>query len=338
MARAYGVRAPGPDAVGQSAPGTSASGRVRPTREATTAEGRDTTTLVAGEPSSYRRSMTSRRGTPVSIVLILAASLVACGGDDPPEDADAAGTTVEPSTSVAETTPVAPSDGVYDIDGRSVALGCEGRGTRTVVLLAGGIDPSSTWDGLVSDLGDDVLTCRFDAPGVGASDPPADPVTPARRAAALAAVLDAAGVPGPYVLVGHSLGGLTVRQFGIDHPDLLAGAVLLDPTTRTALLSVGPDLVDAGWDMAATQAQVEAAGVWPPVPLTVLSHDPARLDLGSEAVEDLWTAGQVEYTALTPNASQEVVAGAGHYIHEDARPRVVEAIEAQLAALDAGDG
>ncbi len=106
---------------------------------------------------------------------------------------------------------------------------CEGNGSIPVILLAGGTDPHTVWDDLVDALGSDVLTCRFNPPGIGPSDAPSSPTTASERADVLAQTLNAAGLNQPVVLVAHSLGGQTARQFGARHPDMLAGAVLLDP-------------------------------------------------------------------------------------------------------------
>jgi pimeloyl-ACP methyl ester carboxylesterase len=201
-----------------------------------------------------------------------------------------------------------------------------------IVLIAGTDDPIARWDDLVDDMGQQFLVCRFDADGLAAGEA-AGTVTPGARADALATALDASQLQGPFLLVGHSLGGLTVRQFGTDHGDLLGGAILLDPTTPTALLSLHDDLAALGWDAEATQAEADAAVTWPAVPLTVLSHDPALLTLGSAAIEELWTEGQQQYGELTPDATVEAVSGSGHYIDRDATGRVLRAFDVLVQQL-----
>ena len=72
----------------------------------------------------------------------------------------------------------APAQTVYATAAGSVTLACEGTGAVPVVLLAGLIDPITTWDDFVQRLGPDVLTCRYDpiVPG-----PPTAPITPSSR-------------------------------------------------------------------------------------------------------------------------------------------------------------
>lgn len=209
-------------------------------------------------------------------------------------------------------------------------LRCQGSGPVPVILIGGTGAGPTRWDRFIDDLGQEVLACRFEtAPSV---DPVPGALTPGGSAHALARLLEVAEFPGPAVLVGHSLGGIVVRRFGDLHPDDLAGALLLDPTTPLALRSVHRELVDDGWDVGATEADADAPADWPEVPLTVLSHDPTLLGLGSEAVEALWTEGQQAYADLTPSGTAAVVAGSGHVIDEDAPNQVIRHLDELVAA------
>lgn len=230
------------------------------------------------------------------------------------------------------TTTVGPAvaGGTFDTAAGPVTLVCEGAGTVPVVLIAGTDDPVARWDPLVGALGPGVLSCRYVPP-----DAASVPATPAVRSDALAEALRASALPGPYLLVAHSLGAATVRRFGDRHPDLLGGALLLDGTTPLALLSLDDVLIADGWDPVATRSDMETPATWPPVPLTVLAHDPAGEPLGlGPAVEALWTEGQQTYVALTSDASFEQVLGTGHAIDLDAPDRVVAEIARLLDAVD----
>jgi pimeloyl-ACP methyl ester carboxylesterase len=259
------------------------------------------------------------RAVPLVFAVVL---LAACSGSS----GQAASSSSTTTTAAAGDGQRAPEPDSFEVDGRQVGLDCEGSGEVPIVLLAGGSDPGSVWDDLVERLGPDRLTCVFDRPGVATSDPPPGPTTPGQVADTLAATLDASGLDGPFVFVGHSLAGPTVRQLGASHPDLLAGAVLLDPTTKLAFASVRSDLEETGWDYDATVAEANAAVTWPDVGLVVLSHDPSLLSIGPEAIERLWTEGQQEYASLTSDGRQEAVTGSSHYVYRDAPDRVVEAI------------
>jgi pimeloyl-ACP methyl ester carboxylesterase len=223
----------------------------------------------------------------------------------------------------------APAQTVYATAAGSVTLACEGTGTVPVILLAGLIDPITTWDDLVQRLGPDVLTCRYDpiVPG-----PPTAPITPSSRANGLAEALSSSGLTGPYVLVGHSLAGFTVRQFGADHPEMVRAALLLDPTTPDAVDSLASSLQALTWDPEATKAEMNAPVTWPHVPVVVLSHDPALLTLYTPEIEHNWTVGQQGYAALSPQGRQEAVTGSGHYIYREAPDQVVTTLRQLLAS------
>jgi len=268
--------------------------------------------------------VTDSVGPPCLRALLLALlcaslSLSGCSSGDDTGDPDAA-----PPTTPGSSLLVAPRQTEFETDLGLVTLACEGRGPVPIILLAGAGDGVERWDDLVDAMGQQALACRFDAQ---AADEVEGTVTPALRSDSLAQALEASGLPSPYLLVGHSLGGLTVRRFGADHGAALGAAILLDPTPAAALLSLHDDLTAAGWDAEATQADLEAEVDWPTVPLTVLSHDPALQDLGDPVIEELWTAGQQQYGALTSDATIEVVAGSGHYIDRDDPGRVLRALD-----------
>ena len=241
----------------------------------------------------------------------------ACGGSDSSKDVPAN------TTEARAAEQSAPAQTVYGTDAGPVTLACEGTGVVPVILLAGGIDPTSTWDDLVPRIGPDVLLCRFDpiVPG-----PPTTPITATGRSNGLAEALSASGLTGPYVLVGHSLAGLTIRQFGADHPDMVAAVLLLDPTIPRSVEGGGVDLGALNWDTNAAKAEVGAPVTWPDVPVVVLSHDPSLLTLISPEVEQVWTEGQQSYAALSPQGRQEAVTGSTHYIYRDAPDQVARAV------------
>ena len=76
----------------------------------------------------------------------------------------------------------------------------------------------------------DTRVCVYDRAGRGWSDPAASPPDGAQIATDLHRLLDRANVPGPYVLAGHSFGGLYVRTFAAKYPEEVAGLVLVDST------------------------------------------------------------------------------------------------------------
>ena len=114
-------------------------------------------------------------------------------------------------------------------------LHCAGSGTPTVVIDAGNGCFSLEWTPLQERLASVTRVCTYDRAGYGWSEPGPSPRDGAAAVADLHALLQAAGEPAPYLLVGHSLGGAHVRLYAAAHPDLVAGLVLVDAPAAHAL-------------------------------------------------------------------------------------------------------
>src|SRR6266536_3793900 len=132
--------------------------------------------------------------------------------------------------------------GLVDLgDGRKMYLKCSGRGSPTVVLVGGLRASADDWSisnkskpTVFSEVGKFTRVCACDRPGTpvgekpSRSDPVPQPSTAKDAVADLHALLSASGKAGPYVLVGHSYGGLIVRLYASTYPKEVAGLVLID--------------------------------------------------------------------------------------------------------------
>jgi pimeloyl-ACP methyl ester carboxylesterase len=99
----------------------------------------------------------------------------------------------------------------------------------TVVIDAGWGDSSGAWSSWVQpSVARTTRVCTYDRAGMGYSEPGPLPRTAQRFAEELHTLLSGADIPGPYVLVGHSLGGLPVRVFAHEHAAEVAGVVLIE--------------------------------------------------------------------------------------------------------------
>jgi pimeloyl-ACP methyl ester carboxylesterase len=121
----------------------------------------------------------------------------------------------------------AASGRLIDVGGHRLYIECTGSGGPAVVLQAGLGAESSSWAAIAPTVAATTTVCAYDRAGHGRSDE-AGQQDGLALATDLHAVLERAGVPGPYVLVGHSSGGPYVRVFGAQYPDEVAGMVLLD--------------------------------------------------------------------------------------------------------------
>jgi pimeloyl-ACP methyl ester carboxylesterase len=130
---------------------------------------------------------------------------------------------------------------LIDIGGRRLYVHCTGSGSPTVVLVSGIGEASTYWGGWIAPaVAQNTTACVYDRAGQGWSDPPASPQDGVAVATDLHALLDRAHIPGPYVLVGHSTGGVYVRIFAARYPDQVAGMVMLDSQPNEALTGL-PD-------------------------------------------------------------------------------------------------
>ncbi len=119
---------------------------------------------------------------------------------------------------------------LVDVGGRGLHLFCQGSGTPTVVLEPGLGEMSSVFGWIAPAVARDTRVCVYDRAGRGWSGPSSQPQDGEQIAADLHALLSRGHVPGPYVLAGHSFGGLYSLTYAARYPAEVAGLVLLDST------------------------------------------------------------------------------------------------------------
>jgi pimeloyl-ACP methyl ester carboxylesterase len=149
------------------------------------------------------------------VVLIIALALLGVVYETVAEGAD------------AKTYP--PPGQLVEVGDHRLHINCTGTGSPTVVIVSGLGDWSTSWGGAVQpDVAKTTRACTYDRAGLGWSDASSLPSDAAQFASELHTLLQNANVPGPYVLVGHSLGGFIVRIFAHDYASEVAGVVLVD--------------------------------------------------------------------------------------------------------------
>jgi pimeloyl-ACP methyl ester carboxylesterase len=167
-----------------------------------------------------------------------------------------------------------PPGKLVDIGGYRLHLNCTGKNGPTVVLIAGSGDFSFDWSLVQPDISRFARVCSYDRAGLAWSDPGPTPRTMRQDAYELHTLLRAAGIKAPYVLVGHSIGGLIARVYGEQYPKEVAGMVLVDPTHEDTTLLYQGKLV---------RVREGAKGVAIPPVQTMKSSPPkppAKEDLG----------------------------------------------------------
>jgi pimeloyl-ACP methyl ester carboxylesterase len=114
-------------------------------------------------------------------------------------------------------------------DGQNMFLVEKGTGNTTVIFESGIAATHLNWSAIQGEVSRFACAVAYDRCGLGWSTPARTDPTPANVARELHRMLEVAGIHPPYVLVGHSFGGMVMRQFSLLHPDQVAGVVLVDP-------------------------------------------------------------------------------------------------------------
>jgi pimeloyl-ACP methyl ester carboxylesterase len=117
---------------------------------------------------------------------------------------------------------------LIDVGDHSLHINCTGIGSPTVVLEPGLGEPSTAMAWISADVATTTRVCVYDRAGRGWSESAAGPQDGVQTATDLHTLLERAGEPGPYVLAGHSAGGIYVLNFAHLYPQQVAGVVLLD--------------------------------------------------------------------------------------------------------------
>jgi len=117
---------------------------------------------------------------------------------------------------------------LIDVGGHRMHIIVAGNGAPAVVIIPGLGESSAGWQEVQQGLARDTTVCTYDRPGLGWSDPVPGRPTAVRMARELRILLNEAGIPPPFVLAGHSLGGLVARLFTCLFPGDVAALALID--------------------------------------------------------------------------------------------------------------
>ena len=138
------------------------------------------------------------------------------------------GALYEPIAEAADAKAYPPPGQLVDVGGYHLHINCTGTGSPTVVIDAGQGDWSTSWGSVQQEVAKTTRICTYDRAGLGWSEAGPLPRDAAQFAKELHTLLQNANIPGPYVMVGHSLGGASVRVFVQDYASQVAGVVLIE--------------------------------------------------------------------------------------------------------------
>jgi pimeloyl-ACP methyl ester carboxylesterase len=140
---------------------------------------------------------------------------------------------------------------------------CTGEGSPTVLLEAGLNDFFVSWSKVQPEVARVTHVCSYDRAGLGWSDTSPQPRTSEVMVQELHTLLQNTGIEGPYVLVGHSFGGINMRLFAKQYPDEVAGMVLVDSAHEQQIerLPFLKDSVDAFISQFRTLSMLSSSGL-----------------------------------------------------------------------------
>jgi pimeloyl-ACP methyl ester carboxylesterase len=145
---------------------------------------------------------------------------------------------------------------LVDIGGPRLHLRESGAGLPAIILEAGIAASCLNWTSVQAELARFTRVCSYDRAGLGWSDPACSERTVFHAVDELHALITAAQIPAPFILTGHSFGGLLVRCYAVRYPDQVAGLVLLDPLAATEWL----DPSEAQWNTLRRGAKLSRRG------------------------------------------------------------------------------
>lgn len=229
--------------------------------------------------------------------------------------------------------------GMHDVGGFYLRMECEGNGSPTVVFDSGLAQLRDTWGVVPEQIAKSTRVCSYDRANVGESDSVDRKRTSANAVEELKTLLNQAGESGPYVLVGHSFGGLNARLFAISFPDEVRGLVLVDPSNEDQYKLIptylSPDKADEylrnesgenleDMNIPASSEIVRSVAAPSELPAVILIPSSGASDQPwSEAVRNL----SLKTAQLYPCGHLVRVPGSNHFIQLESPDAVIESIE-----------
>ncbi|MDP9184604.1 MAG: alpha/beta hydrolase [Actinomycetota bacterium] len=272
-----------------------------------------------------------RRRWPAIVVIAL---LAACGST---------------SQNSPEPTPLPNVFDKVDIGGYRLAYQCVGSGSPTIIAEAGyNIGGTTAFAGVLEPIGQISRICTYDRAGTGNSDDrprsEAKGLTSEDQARELHALLQAAAIEPPYVVVAHSYGGFVSRLFAATYPDETIGLVLIESSHEDEIVPYrryfrddpkeadwvdGGDLLDIDATAAALRAKARDFGSMPLIVIRAETYD----DVLSES---LWRRTQADLATLSTDGIEIEASHSGHFVQDDNPDVVVGAVRAVVDAARAG--
>jgi pimeloyl-ACP methyl ester carboxylesterase len=135
-----------------------------------------------------------------------------------------------------------PTGRLIDIGGYKLHIDARGSGSPAVIMISGATAFSFDWELVLPQIAKFTRACTYDRPALAWSEPGPSPRSFDQDVYELRQLLQKAGIKPPYILVGHSLGGIIARKFEKQYPNEVKGLVLVDPTSEDAVLFINNEI------------------------------------------------------------------------------------------------
>jgi pimeloyl-ACP methyl ester carboxylesterase len=252
---------------------------------------------------------------------------------------------------------------MVDVGGYSLYLYCIGTGSPTVILEAGLEGDHGSWEQVQPEAAKVARVCSYDRAGLGNSDRGPVPRDAKLTTADLHALLTQTDIAPPYILVGHSFGGLLIRRYAFEYPDEVTGMIFVDSlhedwwqealallpadaSNDTERLSSFRNYLIRDWrnplgnrevmEIPVVVEQIRETGDFGDMPITVLTAGifnvlnpglPPELEAQLAA---LFAEEQSRIAALSTNGRQIVIQDSGHNMPRENPQAVVDAIREMI--------
>lgn len=235
---------------------------------------------------------------------------------------------------------------MIDVGGHKLYVNVAGTGKPVVVFESGYADTSEAWAAVAPEVAKFATVCTYDRAGLGQSEPGNKPRTSEEIATQLHTLLHEANLPGPYILVGHSLGGIHTRIFNSKYPEEVAGIIFVDSShdeQEERYIAQLPEefkpmyleqfSLESSYEeyLASAELAKNTRESMKNVPLIVLSADNHGLD----ELEPIWQEMQRELVALSTKGKQILAPNCDHNFHKNTNPGlVIEAVREMVGLVN----
>nr|WP_299342940.1 alpha/beta hydrolase [Allomuricauda sp.] len=239
------------------------------------------------------------------------------------------------------------------INGKNVQFFEKGDGSPTIVFETGLGPTIETWSPILDTLSTFTKVFAYNRPGYGTSTIINTPRTSMEVAKQLRDNLKSKNIPPPYILVGHSAGGLFVNMFARQYPSEVAGVVFLDASHPEQfeyfrdhhrmlydilIMSIKKSNRHYELDLVKNvNSDFKNAPKFPNVPSLVLTAGKKSSLLETKKLREKWLSFQRELTSLSSQGLHKTAKGSGHFIHQDRPDLVINEIRNMVEKFDKKD-